>query len=110
MRIADLTKVWVCRPITTKVCGENETKWKYIEKCFLNLQQDVNSLDMKASGEVDYDIIKARIDKSYSFENGYGINFTNISKDENIKPEYRILDQTKIGKTAIYRLEKYYGD
>ena len=77
---------------------------------WLNLQQDVNELDRKSTGEVNYDIYKARTDRQYAIENGDGISLTDISEKRDFKPEYRVLDHSKIGNTIVYRLEKYYGD
>ena len=34
------------------------------------------------------------------------ISFKDITKEENFKPEYRVLDINNIGKTFLYRMEK----
>lgn len=73
---------------------------------FLNLQQDVNELDRKSTGEVDYSIYKGRTTIDYPIEKGDGISFKDISNAKNFVPEYRILDKNKIGNTFVYRLEK----
>lgn len=110
MLLKDLTKVYISKAEKTNNHGEYSKTWKFVKTAFFNIQQDINELDIKSTGEVNYDIIKCRTDKQYSIENGFGISFTDISKLGNFKPEYRILDQNKIGNTTTYRLEKYYGD
>jgi hypothetical protein len=110
MQIKNLTKVYISKSEEVKDHGEPTKQWTYISYAFLNLQQDVNELDVKSTGEVNYDIYKARTDREYNIKNGYGISLTDISKSNNFIPEYRVLDQNKIGNTVLYRLEKYYGD
>ena len=110
MLLKNLTKVYISKAEEIKDHGESNKKWSYVSTAFLNLQQDINELDTKSTGEVNYDIYKARTDRGYSIENGYGISLTDISEAENFIPEYRVLDQSKIGNTTMYRLEKYYGD
>lgn len=109
MLLKNLTKVYISKAEEIKDHGESDKKWSYISTAFLNLQQDINELDTKSTGEVNYDIYKARTDREYSIENGYGISLTDISKAEKFIPEYRVKDQSKIGDTTMYRLEKYYG-
>ena len=77
---------------------------------YMNLQQDINELDRKSNGEINYDIYKARTDKDYKIKNGCGISLIDISELEDFKPEYRVIDQQKIGNCIVYRLERYYGD
>lgn len=77
---------------------------------WLNLQQDVNELDRKSSGEVDYSIYKARTQKVYDIQKGDGISITDISNATAIIPDYRVIDIIQIGSTYMYRLEKYNGD
>lgn len=140
MLLKNLTKVYISKPIKVKDHGEPNTIWEFLGTkdlvntidnltveelnemtikdlenvhhgiAFLNLQQDLNELDTKSTGEVNYDIYKARTDRDYEIKNGYGISLTDISKLDSFKPEYRVLDQTKIGSTVVYRLERYYGD
>lgn len=110
MLLKNLTKVYISKAEEIKDHGESDKKWSYISTAFLNLQQDINELDTKSTGEVNYDIYKARTDREYSIENGYGISLTDISKAEKFIPEYRVKDQSKIGNTTMYRLEKYLGD
>lgn len=140
MLLRNLTRVYISKPEEIKDHGETNKKWIFEGKkdlvktvddmtveeldnmlikdlenvncgmAFLNLQQDLNELDAKSTGEVNYDIYKARTDKNYEIKNGYGISLTDISKEKDFIPEYRVLDQTKIGNTIVYRLERYYGD
>ena len=110
MLLKNLTKVYISK--AEEICdhGEASKVWEFVSTAYFNLQQDINELDVKSTGEVNYDILKARTDKQYNILNGYGISLKDISKEEKIVPEYRVLDQNKIGDTTVYRLEKYYGD
>lgn len=109
MLLRDLKKVYVSRAEETNDHGEYDKIWKYVSTAYLNLQQDVNELDRKSSGEVDYSIYKARTEKEYDIQKGDGISLTKISNLNTFIPEYRVLDINKIGNTYIYRLEKYNG-
>ena len=73
---------------------------------FLNLQQDVNELDRKSTGEVDYSIVNARTDKKYDLKKGNGISLVDISQNKEINPDYIVTDNPKIGNTILYKLEK----
>lgn len=110
MLLRDLTKVYVSRAKEKNDHGEYEKTWDFILTAYLNLQQDLNELDRKASGEVDYEIIKARTEKRYTIEKGDGISLIDISEQEKIIPEYRVTEINKIGSTYLYRLELYNGD
>ncbi len=110
MLLKNLTKVYLSKAEEKKDHGEIEKTWKFVSTAFLNLQQDVNELDRRSSGEVNYDIYKARTDRCYGIENGYGISLNDVSKSSKLVPEYRVLDQSRIGNTRMYRLEKYYGN
>lgn len=108
----DLSKVYVSRAEEINDHGEYTKIWRFIpmssKKIYasFNMQQDVNELDRKTSGEVDYSIYKARTQKKYNIQKGDGISLKDISKDENIVPDYRVMDINKIGTTYVYRLEK----
>lgn len=110
MLLRDLTKVYVSECEEVKDHGEIEKTWKYKGYVWLNIQQDLDELDRKPSGEVDYEILKARTEKDYSIKKGEGISFKNISKEKEFIPEYRVIEKNKIGSTTIYRLELYNGD
>ena len=46
----------------------------------------------------------------YDIKKGNGISLTDISKISNFVPDYKVTDCPKIGKTTLYKLEKYNGD
>lgn len=86
---------------TYKLASENNTGIAY-----LNIQQDINELDRKSTGEVDYSRYKARTTKKYLINKGNGISFEDISELEDFIPEYYVKDALKIGSTMLYILEK----
>lgn len=106
MLLRDLTKVYISEYEEISDHGEYTKKWKYKGIAWLNLQQDVNELDRKSTGEVDCSIYKGRTTIDYPIEKGNGISFKDISKLEDFTPDYRILDKNKIGNTFTYRMEK----
>ena len=77
---------------------------------YLNLQQDINELDKKPTGEVDYSIVKARTTMQYNIQKGNGICVTDISTQEKPIPDYIVTDSPKVGKSILYKLEKYNGE
>lgn len=109
MLLRDLKQVYVSRAEEINDHGEYLKTWKYISTAYFNLQQDVNELDRKSSGEVDYSIYKARTQQIYDIKKGDGISLTDISKLDTFIPEYRVIDINLIGNTYLYRLEKYNG-
>lgn len=106
MLLRDLTKVYISEYEEIEDHGETEKVWKYKGQAWLNMQQDVNELDKKSTGEVDYSIYKGRSTIDYDIQKGDGISFQNISKLKEFIPEYRVLDKNKIGSTYVYRTEK----
>lgn len=112
MLLRDLTKVYISEYEEIEDHGETEKIWKFkpMSKkkpyAYLNMQQDVNELDRKSTGEVDYSTYKGRTTKNYDIQKGNGISFEDISKLEKFIPEYRVLDKNKIGSTYVYRMEK----
>ncbi len=106
MLLRDLTKVHISEYEEIEDHGETEKKWKYKSIAWLNMQQDVNELDKKSTGEVDYSIYKGRSTRDYEIEKGDGVSFEDVSKLEEFIPEYRVLDKNKIGNTYVYRMEK----
>lgn len=116
MLLRDLTEVWVSEYEIVNDHGEKSKKWKFKKlstktgTAFLNLQQDVNELDRKPSGEVDYSIENARTTMNYDIQKGNGISLVDISNLEKIVPEYEVIENPKIGNTTIYKLEKYNGN
>ena len=110
MLTKDLTKVWISENTTINDHGEKEKKWKYKGIAWLNLQQDLNELDRKTNGEVDYSIENARTDMEYNIAKGDGISLKDISKIEQIIPDYIITDNPKVGRNTLYKLEKNNGN
>lgn len=106
MLLRDLTKVYISEYEETDDHGEPEKKWKYKGIAWLNMQQDVNELDRKSTGEVDYSTYKGRTTREYDIQKGNGISFEDISKLEEFKPQYKVTDKNKIGSTYLYICEK----
>ena len=102
MLLRDLTEVWISEYEEINNHGEPDKKWKYKEKAFLNMQQDINELDRKSTGDIDYSITNARTTINYDIQKGNGISLIDISKSEEFKPDYIVTD-----KPRIYKLEKY---
>lgn len=122
MTIGEITRTWrylgrfaTLRDILNRTVGEihNATLGDLINPTkgtiYLNLQQDLNELDRKSTGEVDYSIYKGRTTQNYNVQKGDGVSLTDISASSEFVPEYRILDINKIGNTYVYRMEKYNG-
>ena len=106
MLLRDLTKVYISEYEEIENHGEADKIWKYKGIAWLNMQQDVNELDKKSTGEVDYSIYKGRNTRDYDIQKGDGVSFEDISKSEKFIPAYRVLDKNKIGNTYVYRMEK----
>ena len=106
MLLRDLTKVYISEYEEIEDHGEPDKKWEYKSIAWLNMQQDVNELDKKSTGEVDYSIYKGRSTRDYEIQKGDGVSFEDVSKLEEFIPEYRVLDKNKIGNTYVYRMEK----
>ena len=106
MLLRDLTKVYISEYEEIEDHGEPEKKWKYKGVAWLNMQQDVNELDRKSTGEVDYSTYKARTTNEYDIQNGNGISFEDITKLKEFKPQYKVTDKNKIGNTYLYICEK----
>ena len=110
MLLRDLTQVWISEYEEIKEHGEPRKVWKYKGEAWLNLQQDINELDRKPTGEVDYSVIKARTNMDYEIEKGNGISLINISESESFIPDYTVTDNPKIGSTTLYKLTQYNGE
>ncbi len=106
MLLRDLTKVYISEYEEIEDHGESEKVWKYKGIAWLNMQQDVNELDRKSTGEVDYSTYKARTTREYDIQKGNGISFEDVSKLEEFKPQYKVTDKNKIGSTYLYICEK----
>lgn len=110
MLLRDLTKIWISEYIKINDHGETKKMWKYKGIAYLNLQQDLNELDRNSAGEVDFSIENARTDMEYDIKKGNGISISDISKLDRFIPDYTVTDCPKIGKTTLYKLEKYNGN
>lgn len=106
MLLRDLTKVYISEYEEIEDHGETEKKWKYKGQVWLNMQQDVNELDRKSTGEVDYSTYKGRTTREYDIQKGDGISFEDVSKLEDFKPQYKVTDKNKNGSTYLYICEK----
>lgn len=106
MLLRDLTKVYISKYEKIEDHGESDKKWKYKGQAWLNMQQDVNELDRKSTGEVDYSTYKGRTTRDYDIQKGNGISFEDVSKLKEFKPQYKIIDKNKIGSTYVYICEK----
>lgn len=106
MLLKNLKKIYISEYETVNDHGEKSKKWKYKGIAWLNMQQDVNELDRKSTGEVDYSIYKGRTDREYNIQKGNGISFEDILKLEKFIPDYQVLDANKIGNAYTYRMEK----
>lgn len=106
MLLRDLTKVYISEYEEIEDHGETEKIWKYKGQAWLNMQQDVNELDKKSTGEVDYSIYKGRSTRDYEIQKGDGVSFEDVSKLEKFKPQYKVTDKNKIGSTYLYICKK----
>ena len=106
MLLRDLIKVYISEYKEIEDHGESNKVWKYKGIAWLNMQQDVNELDRKSTGEVDYSTYKGRTTRDYDIQKGNGISFEDISKLEKFKPQYKVIDKNKIGTTYLYICEK----
>lgn len=106
MLLRDLSKVYISEYEEVEDHGETDKIWKFKGIAWINIQQDINELDRKSTGEVDYSIFKGRTTRDYDIQKGDGISFNDISELKEFTPEYRILDKNKIGNTYTYRMEK----
>ena len=106
MLLRDLIKVYISEYEEIENHGESDKVWKYKGYAWLNMQQDVNELDRKSTGEVDYSTYKGRTTRDYDIQKGDGISFEDISKLEKFKPQYKVIDKNKIGTTYLYICEK----
>jgi hypothetical protein len=106
MLLRDLTKVYISEYEEMEDHGEPNQVWKYKGIAWLNMQNDVNELDRKSTGEIDYSTYKGRTTRDYNIQKGDGISFEDISKSEEFKPQYKVTDKNKIGSTYVYICEK----
>lgn len=101
MILRDFIKVYVYEYVVKNEYGEMSKEWEYKGTDYLNMQQDINELDRKSTGEVDYEIYKGRTDNKTIIEKGNGISF---GREDN--PKYKVLTKNKIGNCTTLRMEK----
>lgn len=110
MRIKNLKPLYIYTPVKKRVSGEYETTWFYKGEEWLNPQQDLDELNRNSAGEIDYEIIKLRIDKDVNINKGDGISFEKLEIDEESKkvvkgkPSYIVENMPRIGKTTLFTL------
>lgn len=110
MRIRNLSTMYIYRPEKKLIKGEYFTTWFYKGEEMLNPQQDIDELNRNSAGEIDYEIVKLRIDREVNITKGDGISFSPLEVDENKivindgKPDYLVENMPKIGKTTLYTL------
>lgn len=116
MRLKNLKPLYIYSPVKKRVSGEYETTWFYKGEEYLNPQQDLDELNRNSAGEIDYEIIKLRIDRDVNINKGDGISFEKLTIDEttkqvvNGKPSYIVENKPKIGKTTLFTLITNNGD
>lgn len=110
MRIKNLSKVYIYSPKKKLIKGEYYTQWLFKGEDWLNAQQDIDELNRNSAGEIDYEIVKLRIDRQVNINKGDGISFSPLNIDENNmvindeKPSYLVENKPQIGKTTLYTL------
>jgi hypothetical protein len=102
MKLKNLTQIWISSPNRTNIKGEYITNWVYKGTEYLNLQQDLNELDRKEMGEVDYSILKGRTDKTTIILKGDGISLSSSTTN----PDYIVKGIIIIGKSTTITLNK----
>lgn len=112
MNTKNLKEVWISKYTKRNDYGEEKKVWQFKRQktkrgsAFLNLQQDLNELDRKSTGVIDYSIENARTTEVFEIENGDGVSLTNISKQNSFEPDFIVINIQKIGRTTLYKLEK----
>lgn len=112
MNTKNLKEVWISKYTKRNDYGEEKKVWQFKRQktkrgsAFLNLQQDLNELDRKSTGVIDYSIENARTTEIFEIENGDGVSLTNISKQNSFEPDFIVINIQKIGRTTLYKLEK----
>lgn len=110
MRIRNLSTMYIYKPDKKLIKGEYITDWIFKGEEMLNPQQDIDELNRNSAGEIDYEIVKLRIDREVDIDKGDGISFSPLEVDEDNKvindgkPDYLVENKPKIGKTTLYTL------
>lgn len=99
MRLIDLSKCYFYSPVKTKNDGEVKTEWNYKNSYLLNKQQDINEMDKKSSGVIDYERVKLRTTKNVDIQKGDGVSFNEL--EEPIYPPYLVISHTIIGNSHL---------
>lgn len=124
MKLSNLKRVYVYKPIKTKVDGEDYTKWQKVipenptnendKNFYFNVQQDIDELDTTPVGTIDYEVLKLRSTKYFELKKNYGICLKELEVDEEgftiTKPDYYIKGKPKIGNTITYICNSYMGE
>lgn len=110
MRIKNLSKIYIYKPDKKLIKGDYTTDWYYKGEEMLNPQQDIDELNRNSAGEIDYEIVKLRIDRKVDIDKGDGISFSPLEVDDDKKvkndkkPYYLVENKPQIGKTTLYTL------
>lgn len=116
MRIKNLSKMYIYKPDKKREKGDYITTWIFKGEEMLNPQQDIDELNRNSAGEIDYEIVKLRIDREVNINKGDGISFSPLEVDENKKvinngkPDYIVENKPKIGKITLYTLVTNNGE
>lgn len=103
MRLINLSYCKFFSSEKEKIDGEVKLGWKFKIECLLNKQQDINELDRKSSGIIDYERVKLRTTKNVDVQKGDGVSF-NKTDD---KPTHRVISHTIIGNSHLIICENY---
>lgn len=111
MRIKNLSQLYIYKPVKKLSKGEYETTWYFKGEVWINSQQDIDELTRNSAGEIDYEMVKLRIDREVDIDKGDGISFSPLEIDKESKkvlndkvPDYLVENKPKIGKTTLYTL------
>lgn len=105
MRLINLSKCYFYTSFKTKVDGEVKNEWKYKISYLLNKQQDINELDKKSSGVIDYERVKLRTTKDVDIQKGDGVSFNEL--EEPIYPPYVVISHTIVGNSHLIICESF---
>lgn len=83
MRIKNLSTMYIYKPDKKLIKGEYTTNWYYKGEEMINQQQDIDELNRNSAGEIDYEIVKLRIDRKVDIDKGDGISFSPLEVDNN---------------------------
>lgn len=110
MRIKNLSKIYIYEPKRVLESGERITTWYYKGEEWINVQQDIDELTQNSAGQIDYEVVKLRIDKKINLIKGDGVSSSPLPIDDKKKvvnnglPSYVVENEPKIGNTTLYTL------